>query len=446
MVIPGATGLRRNDVTALALAALVTLAPIPLGSNRPILWVASDALVFVILFAQNLMRLFAPDERARFLPRQSIYLILFAVVALWHLVQVIPLGFLLPGPETGPGGFGTTISLVPGQTLLMLLNFLAYGSVLILAYQVGQRPQRARRLFCFAGLMVGLFALYALYVFAAADNTLLGLPRQYYVGDAAGTFVNRNSFATFLGLGLVINAGLVAEAFLGAEKTARIDLGALALHGLAGAIILAALFATHSRMGLFASLAGATLAFVPFIAFSQSGWRPKAAGGVLILAGIAALAVLYGSGVLERLASSGTNLDTRMDIYAQVLDLIGLRPLLGFGAGGFEAAFPLVHHLPVSPDRILDKAHNTYLTLFAELGIPVGLLAIALVGSMGVHFVRVLGQGKMTRLGATLGLAITAQVGVHSLVDFSLEIHAVALLYAFVLGLCLAATGEGQLR
>ena len=446
MAIEGVSSLRRNDVTALALAALVALAPVPLGSNRPVLWIAVDTLVFLILFAQTLMRLFETGERDRFLPRRAAFPVLFAIVALWHLVQVLPLGFLLPGPEAGLGGYGATISLVPGQTILMLLNFLAYGSVAVLAYQTGQRPERARRLFAFAALMVALFALYALYVLAAEGNALLGLPRQYYVEDAAGTFVNRNSFATFLGLGLVVNTALMAEGLFGAEKGARIAIGAPALHGLAGAVILAALFATHSRMGLFASIVGATLALALFVFPSRSGRRLKLAGGGLILAGSVTLAVLYGGGVIERLTTSQSNPDQRMDIYAQVVELIGHRPLLGFGAGGFEAAFPLVHHLPVSPDRILDKAHNTYLTLMVELGIPVGLLAIALIGLMAFRFARALGQGAMTRLGAAIGLATTAQVGLHSLVDFSLEIHAVALLYAFILGLALAATGGGRVR
>ncbi len=435
MAIIGSS-LRRNDIMALLLIALVSLAPIPLGSNRPSLWAITDTLVFAVFFAQTLMRVFDKDERSRFLPNNRVLLVLFAFIALWHVVQILPLGSILPGPESGIGGYGQTISLVPGQTVLMLLNFLAYGVVFILAFQIGQRPGRAHRLYTWTGYMIGAFGLYALYNYAVGDNALLGFSREFYIKDAAGTFINRNNFATFLGLGLVLNTGLVADAIFGALKEGRRPQVMTALvHAAIGALLLAGLLATHSRMGLFASVIGAVVVLALFAIRSGSGARIKVSGVVLVLIGVAAIALLYGQGVLERLGSSQSSLDVRTDLYAQVLELVSLRPLLGFGAGAFEAAFPLVHHLPVSPDLLWDKAHNTYLALFAELGVPMGFLAIAIIALLIGRFISALKVDGVARLGAAISLGTIVQVGLHSLVDFSLEIHAVALLLAFLLGL-----------
>ena len=445
MPVIGHKGLRRNDITALLLIGLVSLAPIPLGSNRPGLWVITDVLVFAIFLAQAVMRVFDTDDRSRFLPRNRLLIILFIIIAIWHAIQVLPLGAILAGPDTGLAGFGETISLVPGQTVLMGLNFLAYGVVFILAYQIGQRPDRTFRLFSWTGYMIGAFALYALYNFAVEDNALLGLPRQFYVGDAAGTFVNRNSFATFLGLGLVLNAGLVGEAVFGAlAEGRRPALQTALLHALTAAVLLAGLLATHSRMGLFAGLIGAVTCWVLMMARSGMGGRIKVAGIAPVVLGLAVIAALYGQGLFERLGSSQTDFDVRANLYGQVWELIWERPWSGFGAGAFEAAFPLVHHLPVSPDLLWDKAHNTYLTLFAELGLVVGALPVLIFVILAVRFARALSNGPVARLGAAVGLGVLIQVGVHSLVDFSLEIHAVALLFVFLMGIGTAATGKGH--
>lgn len=441
----GGAGVRRNDVTALLLIAVVSLAPIPLGSNRPGLWAITDALVFAVFLAQSGMRMRDIDERSRFLPRTLSILWLFAAVVLWHAVQLLPLGAIFAGSQTGIAIVGKTISLAPGQTTLMLLNFLTYGAVFILAFQIGQRPGRAMRLYAWTGFMVGVFALFALYNFVNADNTLLGLPREFYVGDAAGTFVNRNSFATFLGLGLVVNVGLAGDAlFRSSAKGERPQLAAALVHATVASMLIAGLLATHSRMGLFASLVGAVTAFFLTLMTSGGVARLRASAIGLVLLGVASVAALYGQGVLERLGSSQSDLDVRLNLYEQAWELIWARPLLGFGAGTFEAAFPLVHHLPVNPDVIWDKAHNTYLTLFVELGLIVGIIPILIVGLVNARFVSALRTGSLARLGAAIGLGATVQVGLHSLVDFSLEIHAVALLFSFLLGLGVATTEMGK--
>ncbi len=445
MPMMGSKGLRRNDITALLLIGLVSLAPIPLASNRPGLWAITDMLVFAIFLAQAVMRVFDTDDRSRFLPRNRVIIILFIITSIWHAIQVLPLGAILPGPESGLAGFGETISLVPGQTVLMGLNFLAYGVVFILAYQIGQRPDRTLRLFSWTGYMIGAFAFYALYNFAVDNNALLGLPRQFYVGDAAGTFVNRNSFATFLGAGLVLNTGLVGEAIFGAlSERRRPALQTALLHALIAAVLLAGLLATHSRMGLFAGLVGAVTCWLLMMVRSGIGWRIKAAGVAPVVVGLAVIAALYGHGLFERLGSSQTDFDVRASLYGQVWQLVLERPWLGFGAGAFEAAFPLVHHLPVSPDLLWDKAHNTYLTLVAELGLVVGALPVLIFLVLAVRFARALSTGPVARLGAGIGLGVLVQVGVHSLVDFSLEIHAVALLFVFLMGIGTAATGKGH--
>jgi O-antigen ligase len=84
------------------------------------------------------------------------------------------------------------------------------------------------------------------------------------------------------------------------------------------------------------------------------------------------------------------------------------------------------------------QAHNTYLEALQGLGIVFGSLFIALIGLLVLRCFR----GALTRRGnATVPLVAAAAavlVGAHALVDFSVQIQAVALTVAALLGAGLA--------
>lgn len=431
--------IRRNDIFAVLLLVVVAASAIPLAANRPNLWLLFDCLVFALLVALAGARAIGGISRAWFLPKDTVLVCLFLILVLWHVMQLLPFGSVLALNQNGLGRYGATITLVPGQTLLMLLNLLAYGAVFLIAFEVSHKARREHLIFTYFAFGIGAFAFYALYNYAVNGNDLLGLPRQFYAHDAAGTFVNRNSFATFLGLGLIVNLALAAEHSLGNLRTERpMRKGAAVAHVVVAALVLAALLATHSRMGLFASVLGGVSALALYGALPGAATKPRIGAGIIVVLGFVAVAALYGQGVWDRFGSAQVSLDVRMELYHQVWELIKLRPLLGFGAGAFEAAFPLVHHLPVNADVIWDRAHDTYLTLFVELGLVFGLIPILIVLKLVIASARSFFAGK-SRLGAVICVATTLQVGVHSLVDFSLEIYAVTLAYVLLLGVSFAA-------
>jgi O-antigen ligase len=130
----------------------------------------------------------------------------------------------------------------------------------------------------------------------------------------------------------------------------------------------------------------------------------------------------------------------RLDLYQQTLQLIAQRPLLGFGGGSFEWAYQLVHLPTVAPEFRWDRAHNTYLALWAELGVPVGSLVIVLIALIGGRVSKAMasGVGSWTAQAACLGVVVAG--GLHSLVDFSLEIQANTLLFLAICAAGLAAS------
>jgi O-antigen ligase len=108
------------------------------------------------------------------------------------------------------------------------------------------------------------------------------------------------------------------------------------------------------------------------------------------------------------------------------LELIAQRPWTGFGGGSFEIVFPTVHAPPVGTDRLWDKAHNSYLTLWSELGVIAGSLIPLLLAVIGCKLSAALRRNRRLWLPAATGLGCLVAVATHALVDFSMEIQAVA--------------------
>ena len=122
-------------------------------------------------------------------------------------------------------------------------------------------------------------------------------------------------------------------------------------------------------------------------------------------------------------------------MYRQIIEMIAARPWFGYGGGSFELAYPLYHQLPVSPDLLWDRAHNSYLALIVELGIPAGgaiLLALALAFLRAASRIA-RARSEWAARAATLGALVVG--GTHSLVDFSLEMQANALIFLMLVGL-----------
>jgi O-antigen ligase len=109
-------------------------------------------------------------------------------------------------------------------------------------------------------------------------------------------------------------------------------------------------------------------------------------------------------------------------------------PFLGFGYGTFPAVFPMFRDDSLSVFSLWDKAHNTYLEIFQGLGLPFGAMLIACVVILVWECVK---GARTRRRGATIpaiAASVSLLVGTHALVDFSLQIQAVALTYMAVLG------------
>lgn len=425
-----------NDRLGWLLLLVVGLAPLPLGSNRPAFWAAWGLLLGAIGLIY-FFSLYVRGSALRISPWRAPELTIpFALLLAFTIVQTLPLaGFgYVPlqafprGLELEPAG----ISLDPQTTGLTLLQFASYGLLALLFLQAGYRGSRADRVL--SGIFVVIVAYGLLGIVLQGElRELLGIPGSSS-DMVTGSFVNRNSYATYLSFGLAIGVALAItelERNAGRRQRHR-KFGALAL--LAGGLFVigVALVATQSRMGFAAGLLGTlavTLLALAGRRLSTGIWLGLLSG---LLIGTIGLLLFNGGGLLERVGSLETAGDVRVDLYRQVWQMILSSPLVGYGGGTFEGTFPLFHQLPVSPDVLWNKAHSTYLALWAEFGFLFGSLPLFIVLAAASRLLAARPSGP--RLAA-IGVIVVAAV--HSTVDFSLEIEAVAFTFVAIVFLAI---------
>ncbi|HTJ57468.1 MAG TPA: O-antigen ligase family protein [Devosiaceae bacterium] len=358
------------------------------------------------------------------------------------VVQILPFGRLF-GPfafhaESGAVLYSDTLSVSPGTTILMIVRLLGYGlfSALLVQAAATRATQRWRMLQILFGVTVAYAILGLLSLFVMHD-TLLGTVKWAYPGTATGPFVNRNSFATFLAFGLVSGTALLC----GLKRT-RYQRQGTSLHCLGLLIVASALLATQSRMGCLAGALGLSVVLAAAAARARLNWQAIAALCALGVAAAGALLGLFGGALLERLGSLDSDSDVRGDLYHQILGMIWQRPLLGWGGGSFETAFPLVHVPPLSTDLVWDKAHSTYLALWTELGLVVGTLPTIACLLLGARMFKTLRRNGPEWSIAVAALGVLAVAALHSAVDFSLEIEANTFLFLAILTLGAALPTE----
>ncbi|MFP6563251.1 MAG: hypothetical protein VCC68_02065, partial [Myxococcota bacterium] len=85
--------------------------------------------------------------------------------------------------------------------------------------------------------------------------------------------------------------------------------------------------------------------------------------------------------------------------------------------------------------KVWRRAHSTYLENALELGIPAAVALFASIGTCAGYCWLGIGRRRRDRIYPAIAVAATALVAAHSTVDFSLQIPAVAVSYAFLLGL-----------
>jgi hypothetical protein len=435
-----------NGVTAALILALLVLSPIPLGSNRPAFWMIWSTYVGVLSFGYGAVLLWlGANPRvplARLWPEASALLLLCLFIG----VQSLPLGQWLPDSMVLLEPLGVrlgSISFDPGSTRLVLIQFFTFGLLFFIATEIAVNRRRARRMLLAVLVVISLFALFGLVSLMQLGDTLLGFDKQFYKGYATGTFINRNSFATYLATGLVFGVPLLLQAARERDRILTKRLASIGVIVVCLAAIAACLLATGSRMGAVAAGAGVVVTAVLGLLVYRGSFRLGAV--LVVVAAVAAIAVvaLFGTGLIERLVLLPGVDEGRAEAHRQIWAAILERPWFGYGAGSFASVFPMIQQAPLSGEFVWDNTHSTYLALWFELGLVAGSIPLLIIVLVGWRSLRALREpsSHVTSLAAIGAIVV---FGVHSLLDFSAEIEANAFLFTVILALGAAGAIGGR--
>lgn len=258
------------------------------------------------------------------------------------------------------------------------------------------------------------------------------------LGEAFANLRQRNQFATLTSIALV--ALLVAVG----RQPVRPNGAALSWRAVGwatGTVLLALLLAagnatSASRTGL------AQWGLIALLFTVWGAWRVPAVRGLLLLAlaayafAIWALPLLIGEaagsrGLLARLTEGAPSCTSRKALWSNVLELIALKPWLGWGWGGLDQAHYLTLYSGPRFCDILDNAHNLPLHLAVELGVPAAVVVCGVFGWAALAAKPWLAASPVRQLG----WGVLAVMLLHSGLEYPLWYGPFALAFGIALGL-----------
>ena len=160
-------------------------------------------------------------------------------------------------------------------------------------------------------------------------------------------------------------------------------------------------------------------------------------GALIALFCVFAIFELSGAKFVERLANLDTTTEGRFLVWSDTLGAIADHLWIGSGFGTFEDIFPL-YRSAANDEFVWDKAHNDYLELLLTLGLPAALAIFAAFLLIGWRCLRGVFERRRNSVFSMVAVSAIVLVSIHAGFDFSLQIQAVALVFAMLLGIGLA--------
>jgi O-antigen ligase len=439
---------------------IIAWAPFPLGSNRPWSW---SLLVLLIVFCWLLWccSIWRKPEIAIPLVddlRGPLILALLAIT--WAVIQVTPVASLTwispvwHTTETLLGGkVAATISVSPWRSTTELMKLASYAMAAWLARVFARAPSRAYELLDAVIVIGAAYAAYGFVLFMIGQSQFeffYGLPLQQIAHEFPGPFVGRNNFATYEGLiALCAGSRLITKTWSHVDThhgpKARLLSAAHYLVGKGAVLLVAALLSvsavimTGSRGGNLATWSAAFALLLMGLGLARRQRRGSSALAVAfcVIAAAFALLAINGTTLAARVDDMvGTTDVTRLLLWNAALKMIHEAPLTGWGLGTYQLVYPL--YATNSMHFFMDKAHNDILEFAAGFGLPAAFLWWGLLAWLVVICGRGVIVRRRHRMLPALGLAATILVSIHSIFDFSLQMPAVALTYAVILGMGVA--------
>ncbi|MBO9136775.1 O-antigen ligase family protein [Rhizobium sp. L80/93] len=362
-----------------------------------------------------------------------------------------------------------SISIVPADSIATLL----FVALPLLSFLTGLLVIRtdgdARMVINSLGVGGALCAIYGLIQFSFFPTTNLFFQKDSYLDSLTATFVNRNTAGTFLGIvtlitlrfawsyGRKISVGRIIKRRFQNRNVDSAGLGTFLVSVSCAASAAMALMLTKSRGATASSLLALGVMLYLTLedqnADGKSGFsRPRTSRKGVIRFIIVAFVLIvcfsiFGGRAILRAEIQGGD-DGRYCVLPGIIDLARGEPIFGYGFGSFLYAFPPFRDPACGIINVWDRAHNVFLEGYIGLGVLFPALVLVGGGSLIAAHIIGLRERRRMRSYAVVGLAVIVLVGLHSLVDFSIQIPGMATYAASLLAatssICLAKTSRAS--
>ena len=443
---------------------VLTISPLLFGTVHVYAYSLVSCLVLIaglLLFVHNIRRDYRKDSIYFQYPVTRLNTLFYLVLGFLFL-QVLPLpsfiiSLLSPeaaGIKNNPfllSGNSAFISFAPYlyPVRMSLIRWTIYGLFFLGLAQVLNTRKRLE-ITCWTILVTATFvSLYGIYQTYVGDNRIWWFAG--FGGDVRGTYINRNHFAGYMAMALMLAIGFASSLINNfsrrkdpAQQNTRVRiLRLLSLEQshskrllvlFCGVMIGLGLVLSASRGGIVSAALG-LLVMGLFYVTRQSQKR----NGLIVLA-VFLLIGAYGVHVglehtVERFQSEQiqSSFEGRYRYAEKTMDVFRDYKLTGVGVGNFRYAYPR-YQAPEDMGLLIDYAHNDWAQLLAEAGIAGFMVVLFGIGYFVYFF---FSRWRSRRDPYVLGLgvvgpAVLAVMGLHSFFDFNLHIPANVLVLAAV--------------
>lgn len=458
---------------AAGLLFIIATIPLLFGAVQPWVWSVYSAVI-ILLYIFSLWKQKKSDDTIN----SRLFVATVGVFYVFTFLQCLPLpleviGILSPfefqifhqsSDLLGIPDFYHTLSYIPVASFSRWIYLL---SLLLLFLMLKQQLIKRRLLLSVVVLMVGVALLESVYGLVQALVPTLGvLWVDYissYLGDARGTFINRNHFAGYiemvwpLGLALIFGLGSRCEENSGNNICYKNQLkgylsgdrfGFILLCCFSTLFILLSLLFSRSRAGI----AGGFVGFLSFTILVHVGGRrfSKLVWGLFFLSGLFLL--IYGNLIgfdqfMGRLFALEEGAGSRLDIWQDSLAISRAHPF-GIGLRNFEYVMP-VFNTSGSLGIKYNHAHNDYLQLLIETGwigfasMVAGLCIFIIKSVKKIHKNGLLLDPLRFYIGIGACSGILS-IAFHSFFDFNLQIPANTLYFVVLIALAYSCLFKQQ--
>jgi len=353
-------------------------------------------------------------------------------------------------------GWGT-VSADPSATLFSLPSLICPYLCFIACVTLFHSAHDAILLLKAITFSGALISVYAILSFEFFPTILVFSEKVSHTDSLTGTFLNRNTAASFLGSCAIVVTGFLGRDLFhlgetnvrrfvrGELKGHRRRLRSLSYHAIALIILLVAIALTKSRAGMVASITGVIICAALMLS-STLPRRPVLFAGFFVLLMII-VSVVFGL-TLQRAEAQGTD-DWRWCTYTSIINYLfdpsNLIPSwIGSGFSSFARVYPAMRSIDCVITGTWDRAHSVYLETIISFGWGGVVPILFSIGILFFYFFKFYRLHIYRSYIPSIGMGLLVLILLHSSVDYSLQIMGFAMFFAAILGALLIAINSDE--